>query len=129
LFTHANVTLNNYVIIVEIQFYKDEEFYDRFFSEIFLYLSQYRPVNSSWYAVVIYATASNEYPIPSRYQALIEPHLRRLFLNELKEGEDESLGRGIVRLIVESEKNTADLAKELIERVEVELKDNKLLRS
>jgi predicted transposase/invertase (TIGR01784 family) len=110
------------IYFVEIQFYKDEEFYDRFFSEIFLYLSQYQPVNSSWYAVVIYASPSNESAIPSRYQTLVAPHLRRFFLNELKDAQDESLERGIVRLIVESEKKTASLARELIGRVEVELK-------
>lgn len=39
---------------VEIQFYKDEEFYDRLFTSIFLYFSQYQPPNPDWYAIVIF---------------------------------------------------------------------------
>ena len=48
---------------VEIQFYKDEEFYARLFSEVFLYFKQYNPSSPNWYAIVIYASRSNESPI------------------------------------------------------------------
>lgn len=114
---------NEPIYFVEIQFYKDEEFYDRLFGEIFLYFSQYQPCNDDWYAVVIFASRSNESSIPQRYRSLIAPHLRRFYLNELAEVENESLTRGIVRLVVESKKNSSSLAKRLIERAREELSD------
>ncbi|MFB2838250.1 Rpn family recombination-promoting nuclease/putative transposase [Floridanema evergladense] len=108
---------------VEIQFYKDEEFYDRLFTSIFLYFSQYQPPNRDWYAIVIYDRRSNEKPIPPRYRALIEPHLRRFYLDELGQTASESLGVGIVKLVVESENQAAELAKQLINKTKVELTD------
>jgi predicted transposase/invertase (TIGR01784 family) len=108
---------------VEVQFYKDEEFYDRLFSSIFLYFSQNKPLNSDWYAVVFYGQRNQETPIPQRYKYLIEPHLRRFYLNEIEETENESVGRGILRLVVETNQKTGELAKQLIERTKVELAD------
>jgi predicted transposase/invertase (TIGR01784 family) len=93
---------NQPLYFVETQFYKDEEFYDRLFTGIFLYFSQYRPLNSDWYAVVIYDRRSNEATLPPRYRALVEPHLRRFYLNETEEATEESLGVKIVRLVVAS---------------------------
>ena len=39
---------------VEVQFYRETDFYDRLFPSIFLYFSQYKPVNSDWFAVIIF---------------------------------------------------------------------------
>ncbi|NER39726.1 MAG: DUF2887 domain-containing protein [Oscillatoria sp. SIO1A7] len=39
---------------LEFQTYADDEFYDRFFAEIFLYFRQYRPPNKDWYGIVVY---------------------------------------------------------------------------
>jgi predicted transposase/invertase (TIGR01784 family) len=111
------------IYFVEIQFYKDEEFYDRLFTSIFLYFSQYKPSNSDWYAVVFYAKRNQETPIPARYNALIEPYLRCFYLDEIEIIENESLGRGILRLIVEDDNKTGELAKQLIEKTRVELSD------
>ncbi|MDF5726373.1 MAG: Rpn family recombination-promoting nuclease/putative transposase [Rhizonema sp. PD37] len=108
---------------VEIQFYRDEAFYDRIFTSIFLYFSQYQPPNPDWYAIVIYDKRSNEASFPLRYRALLEPHLRRFYLDELGEEVDESLGVGIVRLVVESENKAGNLAKQLIDKAREELTD------
>ncbi|MGL5940169.1 MAG: Rpn family recombination-promoting nuclease/putative transposase [Waterburya sp.] len=122
-FAPSEKSLDEPLYFVEIQFYKDEEFYDRLFTSIFLYFSQYKPSNSNWYAVVFYAKRNQETPIPQRYNYLIEPHLRRFYLNELEELKNESLGRGILRLVVENDNKTGQLDKQLIERTRVELSD------
>ncbi|MGL5805827.1 MAG: Rpn family recombination-promoting nuclease/putative transposase [Xenococcaceae cyanobacterium] len=114
---------NEPIYFVEIQFYKDEEFYDRLFNSIFLYFSQYKPDNPNWYAIVFYARRSQETPVPARYNSLIEPHLRCYYLDEIESRENESLGRGIIRLVVESETQSIELAKQLIEKTRVELTD------
>jgi predicted transposase/invertase (TIGR01784 family) len=114
---------NEPLYFVEIQFYKDEEFYDRLFTSIFLYFTQYQPLNPDWFAIVIYDKRSNERSYPLRYRSLLEPHLRRFYLDELENVPDDSLGVGIVRLVVESEKKTGEFAKTLINKAKEELTD------
>ncbi|QDL11362.1 hypothetical protein DP113_28995 [Brasilonema octagenarum UFV-E1] len=114
---------NEPLYFVEIQFYKDEEFYDRLFTSIFLYFTQYQPPNSDWFAIVIYDKRSNERSYPLRYRSLLEPHLRRFYLDELEDVPDDSLGLGIVRLVVESENKTGEFAKTLINKAKEELTD------
>ena len=45
--------LNEPIYFVEVQFQKDERFYSRFFSEIFLYFHQSES-NNNWQGVIIY---------------------------------------------------------------------------
>ncbi|NET90178.1 MAG: Rpn family recombination-promoting nuclease/putative transposase [Kamptonema sp. SIO1D9] len=115
------------IYFVEVQFYKDEDFYDRFFASIFLYFSQAKPINSDWYAVVIYDKRSKEASPHPRYRSLIDSHLRIFYLNELEtETINGSLGLGIVKLIVETQSNAADYALTLIEKAQAELTDTNL---
>ncbi len=114
---------NEALYFVEVQFYKDEEFYDRLFTSIFLYFTQYQPPNPDWFAIVIYDKRSNERTYPQRYRSLLEPHLRRFYLDELNNVPDDSLGIGIVRLVVESQNKAGELAKTLINKAQEELTD------
>jgi predicted transposase/invertase (TIGR01784 family) len=119
---------NEPLYFVEIQFYKDEEFYDRLFTSIFLYFTQYQPPNPDWFAIVIYDKRSNERTYPQRYRYLLEPHLRRFYLDELEDIPDNSLGIGIVRLVVESEDKAGEFAKALINKAKEELTDTIIQR-
>ncbi len=114
---------NEALYFVEVQFYKDEEFYDRLFTGIFLYFSEYQPPNLDWCAIVIYDTRSRESEYPQRYRALREPHLRCVYLDEIGDTGSESLGLGIVKLIVESEKQAREFGKQLVSKVREELTD------
>lgn len=111
------------IYFVEVQCYKDNEFYDRLFTSIFLYFSQYQPPNPDWLAIVIYDKRNNETPFPLRYRALLEPHLRRFYLDELEDITGDSLGIGIIKLIVETQSQVEVLAKQLINRVKEEFSD------
>ena len=108
---------------VEIQYYKDDEFYDRLFTSIFLYFTQYQPPQPDWFAIVIYDKRSNERSYPPRYRSLLEPHLRRFYLDELENTPDDSLEVGIVRLVIESENKVGNFAKTLINKAKEELTD------
>jgi predicted transposase/invertase (TIGR01784 family) len=114
---------NEALYFIEVQFYKDEEFYDRLFTSIFLYFTQYQPPNPDWFAIVIYDKRSNERTYPQRYRSLLEPHLRRFYLDELDDLPDDSLGMGIVRLVVESEDKAGEFAKTLINKAKETLTD------
>lgn len=109
---------------VEFQTYKDEEFYDRLFGEIFVYFRQYRPPNADWYAIVIYDRRSHEIVPHPRYQALCDRHLRRIYLNEIEN--EDSLAVGIAKLFVETPTKTTPLAQRLIDQVREEVSDEQL---
>ncbi|MEM9275549.1 MAG: DUF2887 domain-containing protein [Cyanobacteria bacterium P01_F01_bin.143] len=47
LFTTKDKDSDLPLYFVEVQFYEEADFYDRLFPSIFLYFSQYRPVNHS----------------------------------------------------------------------------------
>ncbi len=106
---------------VEVQFYEEADFYDRLFPSIFLYFSQYKPVNPEWFAIVIFDRKSNDVEIPTRYREIAQQRLQRIYLDELSEQEEFEIGIGILKLIVESENKAGELARNLIERTKQEI--------
>ncbi|MEA5597418.1 Rpn family recombination-promoting nuclease/putative transposase [Rivularia sp. UHCC 0363] len=112
---------NEPLYLVEFQTYKDEEFYERIFGQLFVYFRQYRPPNPQWYLIVIYDRRSNETPPHPRYQTLVKNHLHRIYLKELPD--DESLATGIAKLFVETRKKTSTLAQRLMSKATEEISD------
>lgn len=108
---------------VEVQCYKDEEFYERLFAQIFLYFRQYRPTNPDWYAIVIYERRSHETPPAPCYRLLIENYVRCFYLDEIETAAGQSLGIGILRLVVETPTLTGSRAQQLIKLAKTELTD------
>ena len=111
------------LFFVEVQFYEETDFYDRLFPSIFLYFSQYKPVNSDWYAIVIFDRESNDVTIPNRYRDLAETRLQRIYLDRVSGAEQLNLGVGILKLVVEPSSNAGELARNLITRTEQEILD------
>lgn len=102
------------IFLVQKQFSFKEDFYYQFFTEIFLYLGQ-KKSNKDWLAVIIYPRRSVESAIPRPYQWLIESsHVKRVYLDELGESSELSLGLGLLKLIAEDEATVAEHAKQLI---------------
>jgi predicted transposase/invertase (TIGR01784 family) len=108
---------------VEVQFYQEADFYDRLFPSIFLYFSQYKPVNSEWSVIVIFDRRSNDVIIPPRYREIAERRLQRIYLDEIEDNVS-SIGMGIIKLIVEDQSSAGELAKNLIERTKQEIEGN-----
>jgi len=117
---------NEPLYFVELQTYKDEEFYERLFGEIFVYFRQYQPANSDWYVIVVYDRRSNETPVHPRYRFLIEQHLRCIYLNELSVSKEYSLSIGIAKLFIETPKKCTSLAQQLINQAQENLHDENL---
>jgi predicted transposase/invertase (TIGR01784 family) len=59
---------------------------------------------------------------------LLETHLRRFYLDELEDLPNDSLGLGIVHLVVESPNKAGELAKTLISKAKEELTDTFIQR-
>ena len=93
-------SVNQTVCFVEVQFQDDSRFYQRFFGEIFLFLAQH-PETVNWRAVVLFSNRRIE-PKPALvYDVLLESRkVQRVYLEDFVQSEPESLGIGLIRLIV-----------------------------
>jgi predicted transposase/invertase (TIGR01784 family) len=110
------------LFFIEVQFQKEEDFYSRLFSEIFLYLRQYNPINP-WQAVIIYPSRSIDIGNTYHYQDLLDsPRIRRMYLNEIEEDDSKSLPFSLFSLIIASKNQAINQARELVnqtrERIE-----------
>lgn len=87
-------------VFAEVQFQQDDGFYARFFSEIFLYLRQYKPAHS-WYAVVIYPDRAVERQgLPHFHSLLHLPEVRRVYLEDLRELPGNSPALSLIGLLL-----------------------------
>ena len=102
-------TLSAPLIFVEIQAQADDDFYGRFFSEIFLYL--YRSVpRRPWLAVAIYPSRATERP-DTRYNSLLStPEVRRVYLNDWRERPAPTLGLQLIQLLIAPRKKACQQA-------------------
>jgi predicted transposase/invertase (TIGR01784 family) len=88
------------VWFLEVQFQQDPEFYARFFCEIFLYLKLH-PKTVDYKAVVIFPSHSIEPKNQHLYRAnLSSDQMHRIFLDDLSGVSTESLGVGLMQLIL-----------------------------
>ena len=106
------------VYFVEVQFQRDEQLYRRLFAEAFLFLKQNSGIKD-WRAVVIYPDRSIAPTDREAYQVLLDSaQVQQLYLDELGERQGESVGLGLVRLVVEPEATASSLAKQLLAQSE-----------
>lgn len=100
------------IYFVEVQFQPKEDFYWRLFTEIFVYLGQYKPQND-WLAVAVFAKRNLDPGLPIPYQVLL-PKLKLVYLSELSKPSDPSLGLGIVQLALGSSQEAVQLTQKLM---------------
>ena len=117
---HSNLPL----YFLEVQFYQETDFYDRLFPSIFLYFSQYKPENPQWKAIVIFDKKSHDVEIPERYQEIVTTRLQRIYLDQIPSQKPQDIGIGILKLVVEPEKQAGELARNLITRSKSEVQQN-----
>ncbi|NEQ07722.1 MAG: Rpn family recombination-promoting nuclease/putative transposase [Moorea sp. SIO4E2] len=100
------------IYFVEVQFQKDEDLYYRLMQEVFVYLGQNR-WRHGWQAVVFWAKRSLDTGIPRCYDAEVQTgYLRSIYLDETPDTSD-SIGLGLVRLVVEPQANVQHRVKQL----------------
>lgn len=115
------------IYFVEVEFQKKDDFYWRLFAEIFVYLNQYKPTQD-FLAVAVFANYSCDPGVPHQFQRFTReylpsetPLLRRLYLDELTQPANNSLGLGIVRLVVEDSETVIEDAQQLIQKARQEI--------
>ncbi|MGK7940270.1 MAG: Rpn family recombination-promoting nuclease/putative transposase [Crocosphaera sp.] len=113
------------IYFCEVQFQKDDSFYGRFFAEIFLYLSKTELTNN-WQGVIIYPSRQIETNKIQRYQEVLNsPRITRIYLDELGNLNQTSIGLATVKLITLPEPETIENTRQLIQRVKEELTPDK----
>lgn len=114
--------------LVEVQFQPDNSLYYRIFAELFIFLRQYQPPHP-WQVVVIYPNRSIERESTSQFNELLALNwVRRIYLDELEEATERSLGVEVVKLVIEPEETAGQLARQLIEQAQQQLTDETLQR-
>jgi predicted transposase/invertase (TIGR01784 family) len=121
LFLPKNEQSNEPFYVVEVQFQPDENFYYRVFTELFIFLKQYKPTHQ-WRVVVIYPSRRIEREQPLNFRELF-PRVTRIYLDELGEAASDSLGINVVKLVIEQEKTAPEQARRLIEQAQVQITD------
>ena len=112
--------------IVEVQFQPDLQLYDRLFSELLLYIRQYKPPHP-WQLVVIYPDRQTERINDLHFREFLQlPNVTRVYINELTTSETASLPVKLLKLITEPEASAPDLASALADQARVEISDLEL---
>ncbi|QYX30160.1 Rpn family recombination-promoting nuclease/putative transposase [Sphaerospermopsis torques-reginae] len=109
------------IYFVEVQFQQRDNFYWDLFGEIFLYLKLYRP-QQNWCAVAIFPNRSTDTAEPIQYQELFHiGRISRIYLDELGEKTGDSVGLGMLELIVAQQPQIKEKVVQLKEQVRVSL--------
>ncbi|MFP4124927.1 MAG: Rpn family recombination-promoting nuclease/putative transposase [Coleofasciculus sp.] len=121
LFLPKNETLDQPFYVVEVQFQRDDNFYYRLFTELFIFLNQYKPT-CPWRVVVIYPSRRIEREQPLQFKELFS-RVTRIYLDELGDEASASVGVNIVKLVIEQEQTALEQARRLIEQAKVQITD------
>jgi predicted transposase/invertase (TIGR01784 family) len=101
-------------VFVETQFQLDNDFYSRWFAEIFLFLHRQR-WQGLWRAVVIFSSRKVDPQPPVAYQPLLDsPWVKRVYLEDLKERTDLTPGLQLIQLIVAEPEEAVGQAQALL---------------
>jgi len=91
------LTAQELLYFVEVQFQK-KPIYSRLFAEIHVYLHQYK-IKNDWMAVVLFKNRNTEIPPPDHQSVEVERRVIRLYLDELGDLYEQSVGLGILKLL------------------------------
>jgi predicted transposase/invertase (TIGR01784 family) len=103
------------IFFCEAQFQLDATLYERLVSEIGIYAFRYRDEFRDWRALVIYPSRSTEQSRLDTVQDIIESgRISRIYLDELAETEDSSIGIRLMLLTTLSQQQSVETAKAII---------------
>jgi predicted transposase/invertase (TIGR01784 family) len=110
------------VYFCEVQFQRDQQLYERLWSESSRYFYQNRPRFTDWQAVVIYPNRKREQHDLHPHRSLLSGgQLHRIYLDELGDAETLPLGLALMVLTTLSPKKMTKAAKVLLARSDQEV--------
>jgi predicted transposase/invertase (TIGR01784 family) len=106
------------VWFIETQMQDDPEFYHRFFAEIHLYL-RLHPKTYDWQSIVIFQGRNVEPKNQRLHRNLINSdQVHRVYLEDFSNASTESIGIGLMQLIIADTRDAITKAKELLLKTE-----------
>lgn len=109
--------LSQSIFFAEVQLQKDDVLYQRFFSEIFLFLRRSEVAYGDWAGVLIYGSRSMEPSSSVWYRSLLSSsQISQIYLDELGDWRELPLELGLVSLTNASEEEAPGQARFLLER-------------
>jgi predicted transposase/invertase (TIGR01784 family) len=115
-FTPLNDNPEQPLIFAEVQFQPDDDFYDRLFSEITLYLRLHKP-NHAWQALVIYPSRRTEKPANLGFRPFMDlPQLHRIYLEDYQQASGKTPTLDLLSLIASDKQQTLELAQDWMKR-------------
>ena len=108
------------MVFAEAQMQTDENFYRRYFAEIFLYLEQYE-VSRTWQGLLILPSRGLNFGAELPYQELLAHRVTRLYLQDLKEERGLSPNLALLQLLATDRNQSADLGRALLKKAETEI--------
>ncbi|MEB3189688.1 MAG: DUF2887 domain-containing protein [Snowella sp.] len=107
------------MVFAEAQMQTEENFYRRFFAEIFLYLEQYK-VCRPWRGLLILPSRDFTFGPELPYQDLLEHRVTRLYLRDLRTKRKLNPNLALLQLLATNQAQSAVLGKELLQTAETE---------
>ncbi len=105
-----------------MQFQPDEDLYNRFFAELFIYIRQNKP-SSNWKGVIIYPTRSTDTSDIKHYEEFfLSQRVRVIYLDEIEETTSLPIGIATIKLIITNQEKAITQARGLINRTKQEVK-------
>ena len=108
------------IVFAEAQMQTDENFYRRFFAEIFLYLEQYK-VRRPWQGLLILPSRGFTFGPELPYQDLLAQRMTRLYLRDLRERQKLSPNLTLLQLLGTNQEQSAELGKGLLQTAQTEV--------
>jgi predicted transposase/invertase (TIGR01784 family) len=106
------------VWFIETQMQDDLEFYHRFFAQIHLYLKLH-PKTYDWQSIVIFTSHNIEPKNLRLHRTLINSEqVHRVYLEDFSNTSTESIGIGLMQLIIADTMNAISKAKDLLSKTE-----------
>lgn len=116
-FTPLSDDLTVPMVFVEAQMQTDDNFYRRFFAEIFLYLEQYE-INRDWRGLLILPSRGINLGTELPYHELLHHRITRIYLEEIKDRQGLSPNLALLKLLATDQEQSAELSRELLKTAE-----------
>ncbi|BAW97775.1 hypothetical protein NIES970_27360 (plasmid) [[Synechococcus] sp. NIES-970] len=105
------------IVFAEAQMQADNNFYRRYFAEIFLYLKQYE-VDRTWRGLLILPNPSCKLGSELPYQELFEQRVTKLYLSDLKQKQHLTPNLGLLQFLASDRDQSAELGRRLLNTAE-----------
>ena len=107
------------LVFAEAQMQIDENFYGRYFAEIFLYLEQYN-VKSTWRGLLILRNREQKLRPELPYENMLHQQVTRLYLSDLQGRQNLGDNLALLQLLVLDRQDSADASKRILQKAQTD---------